>query len=159
MAQTPTPTKLWRSTPGGRVIVLNGTNGQICVGWMRLFVHVLRYNGTALVRVSTQPIGDPYGTDDLHGYGACGIAVADLDFPADGVPEILVTTLNGEFVVFGQSNGVLSTPPRFRTIVEGQLGAFNSIVVADLDGQIHIPGTKPEVYIASSTGIRKFFVP
>jgi hypothetical protein len=188
---------------GGRVIVLDGNNGQILVqsedlgfggmalavadlnsppdgqdeiivapavspadavpppmpytngGHMRSFVHVLRHNGTALVRVSTQPIGDPYATHVLHGYGACGIAVADLDFPTDGVPEVIVTTLNGELVVLGQVNGVLGAP-RFQTIVEGQLGAFNSIVVGDFDQVWY--GNKPEIYIASTTGVRKFYV-
>ncbi len=107
--------------------------------------------------VSTAPIGDPYGTEpELHGYGASGVAVADLD--QDGTAEILVTTMNGEFVVFGQTNGVLG-PRVFQTIVEGQLGGFNSIVVGNLDSQIGSVGATPEVYIASTTGIHKFYVP
>ncbi len=74
-----------------------------------------------------------------------------------------MTTLNGEFVVLRQSGGVFPAPdggaqqPMFQTIVDGQLGAFNSIVVGDFDGNINL--TKPEVYIASTTGIRKFYVP
>jgi hypothetical protein len=101
---------------------------------------------------------DPYRAHNLHGYGACGIAVADLDFPTNGVAEIIVTTLNGELVVFGHYLGTLQAP-RFAAVVDGQLGAFNSIVVADLDGTIHTPPAKLELYMASSTGIRKFFIP
>jgi hypothetical protein len=69
-----------------------------------------------------------------------------------------VTTLNGELVVFSQTNGVLNAAPLFRTILDTSLGAFNSIVVGDLD-QANPYGTKPEIYIASSTGVRKFYVP
>jgi hypothetical protein len=68
------------------------------------------------------------------------------------------STLNGEFVVFGQTNGMINPTPLFQTIVEGQLGAFNSIVVGDLDTRINSTDKK-EVYIASSTGVRKFYVP
>lgn len=142
--------------------------GGLRSGWMRSYVHVLKYAASPYPhfdRFSTVPIGNPYDPanyGDLHGYGACGLAVADLD--QDGTPEILATTLNGEFVVLRQSGGVFPPPdggvqqPMFQTIVEGQLGAFNSIVVGDLDPGINSPG-KPEVYIASSTGIRKFYVP
>ncbi len=141
--------------------------GGLRSGWMRSYVHVLRYAASPYPhfdRVSTVPIGDPYdptGYGDLHGYGACGLAVADLD--QDGTPEILVTTLNGEFVVLRQSGGVFPAPdggaqqPMFQTIVDGQLGAFNSIVVGDFDHVSRLD-TKPEVYIASTTGIRKFYV-
>ncbi|MEZ5965126.1 MAG: hypothetical protein R3F56_14930 [Planctomycetota bacterium] len=64
----------------------------------------------------------------------------------------MVTTLNGELVVFRQTNGVMNPAPLFRTVVNGSLGAFNSIVVEDLDP--NRPGK--EVYIAGSSGIRRF---
>ena len=133
-------------------------------GWSQSFVHVLKYQAMPerkLVRVSSAPIGDPYRAEHLHGFGACGIAVADLDETGqpDPTPEILVTTLNGEFVVFGQSGGVIDRNWRFHTIVDGQLGAFNSIVVGNLDPQIGSVGARPEVYISSTTDIRKFYVP
>jgi hypothetical protein len=122
-------------------------------------VHVLKYDASTarLVRISTVPIGDPYASHDLHGYGAAGIAIADLNQTGqtNPPPEIIVTTLNGELVVFGQTNGMIDPAPLFQTIVEGQLGAFNSIVVGDYDP---LNLDKPEVYIASSTGIRKFYV-
>jgi hypothetical protein len=124
-------------------------------GWIQAFVHVLQVNanGTALQRISTQPIGDPYA-GDLHGYGAAGIAVAEL-YDATTGPEVIVTTLNGEIVVFSQTNGVLNAAPLFRTILDTSLGAFNSIVVDNFDTRNL---EKPEIYIASSTGVRKFYV-
>lgn len=51
--------------------------------------------------------------------------------------------------------GVIDSPPIFRTVLDGSVGAFNSIVVQDLypvDG-------KPEVYVATSRGILKFTLP
>ena len=78
---------------------------------------------------------------------------------ASAGPEIIVTTLNGELVVFPQTNGVIGQTPLYRNVFDTSLGAFNSIVVGDLDPFINLPAGKPEIYIASSTGIRKFFVP
>ena len=129
---------------------------------MRAYLHVLKYEGGAtprLVRHSTVPIGDPYASHDLHGFGACGIAVKDLNETGETnpKPEVLVTTLNGEFVVFAQTGGVLNPSPLFRDVLDGQLGAFNSIVVGDLDSERN--QNRPEVYIATSTGVRKFYVP
>ncbi|MEZ5963779.1 MAG: hypothetical protein R3F56_08030 [Planctomycetota bacterium] len=54
-------------------------------------------------------------------------------------------------MVFQQTNGIIDPTPLFRKVVEGSLGAFNSIVIADLDAD-----SKPEVYIAGSSGIRRF---
>jgi hypothetical protein len=122
-------------------------------GHMRSHVHVLKYQGGALQTISTQPLGDPYSTThDFHGYAAAGIEVADLT--QDGKPEVIVATMHGELIVFEQTNGVLGATPIFRTIVEGSLGAFNSIVVGDFDT---VNGSKPEVYIACSMGMRKFY--
>jgi hypothetical protein len=90
---------------------------------------------------------------DILGYGVCGIAAAELDPQTAGL-EVIVTTLNGEFIVFDQSGGALTLTHRFSTIVDGSLGAFNSIHVADLDGN-----GKAEVYLPSSSGIMKFHVP
>jgi hypothetical protein len=58
-------------------------------------------------------------------------------------------------VVFGHYLGTLQAP-RFAAVVDGQLGAFNSIVVDNLD-QVH-HGNRQELYVASSLGIRKFYV-
>ena len=87
-------------------------------GWLRSHVHVWKFNASTsrLDRVSSAPVGDPYGPDALHGFGACGIAIADLNETGvtNPTPEILVTTLNGEFVVFAQSSGVLTQTPLYR---------------------------------------------
>ncbi len=124
----------------------------------RSWLHVLRYDAGFLVRHSSVPIGDPFlSGHDLPGFAACGIAVADLNETGqpNPTPEVLVTTLNGEFVVFGQAGGATLNPtPLYRAVLDGQLGAFNSIVVRDLD---NTNLSKPEVYIASSIGVRKFY--
>ena len=112
-----------------------------------------------LVRHSSVPIGDPFlSGHDLPGFAACGIAVADLNETGqpNPTPEVIVTTLNGEFVVFGQAGGATLNPtPLYRAVLDGQLGAFNSIIVGDLDNDFF--GPKPEVYIATSLGVRKFY--
>lgn len=123
-------------------------------GTVRSHLHVL--NGQTLQELagtSAVPIGET-GNDDFLGYGACGIAVADI--PNTSITKaVFVTTLNGELVVFQQTNGVIHSTPLFRTVVEGSLGGFNSIVIANLD-----PGDpKPEVYVAGSSGIRRFDFP
>ncbi|MEZ5963781.1 MAG: hypothetical protein R3F56_08040 [Planctomycetota bacterium] len=75
------------------------------------------------------------------------------DIPNTSITKaIFVTTLNGELVVFQQTNGIIDPNPLFRKVVEGSLGAFNSIVIANLDPA----DSKPEVYIAGSAGIRRF---
>ncbi|MEZ5965129.1 MAG: hypothetical protein R3F56_14945 [Planctomycetota bacterium] len=119
-------------------------------GTVRAHVHVLTGASGTLADIGTGvALGTP-GTDFL-GYGACGIAV--VDFPLHSIERaILVTTLNGELVVFGQTNGVINPAPLFRTIVSGSVGAFDSIVVEDLDPST--PGK--EIYIAGSSGIRRF---
>lgn len=82
----------------------------------------------------------------------CGLAVLDLPTNPPISKAIVVTTMNGELAVFTQSNGVINQTPMFRTIVEGSLGAFNSIVLANL-----VPAApKPQLYIAGSSGIRRF---
>ncbi len=84
--------------------------------------------------------------------GACGIAA--LVLPNSTSRSILVTTLNGELVVFAQTNGVVDPNPVFRRVVEGSIGAYNSIVLANLDPV----DAKPELYLGGSSGIRRFDV-
>lgn len=48
--------------------------------------------------------------------------------------------------------GVVQAAPVYRTVVEGSLGAFGGIVIDNLDPS----HPKPEVYIAGSSGIRRF---
>jgi hypothetical protein len=125
---------------------------------MRSVVHVLKYQNGALNVISSAPLGDPDGAHDFHGYGAAGIAVGDLKIVGEPAGlNVVVTTLNGELIVFKQSGGVLNPAPVFRTFVDGSLGAFNSIVIDNLDEELN--GPKPELYIAGSMGVRKFYAP
>ena len=66
-----------------------------------------------------------------------------------------MTTMNGELVVFTQSNGVINPVPLYRHVVEGSIGAFSSIVLANLEPT----STKPQLYLAGSYGIRRFDFP
>lgn len=94
---------------------------------------------------------DGSAPDRPKAYGVCGLAVGDVIF-GNGGDEVVVTTLDGQFLVFERSLngwfGALLYHARF----EGSLGAYNSIVIADLD-----PGALGnEVYVAGSLGVRKF---
>ena len=67
-----------------------------------------------------------------------------------------MTTLNGEIAVFAHTNGAINPNAVFRKVVEGSVGAYNSIVIEDLDPSQAGGGAKPEIYIAGSSGIRRF---
>jgi hypothetical protein len=122
-------------------------------GTVRSHLHVLSGASGTLAEISSIPVGEP-GNDDFLGYGACGLAVADIPNPAIS-KAIFVTTLNGEIAVFGQTNGAVNQV-LFRKVVEGSVGAFNSIVIDNLAPDA---GSKPEVYMAGSYGIRRFDFP
>jgi len=123
-------------------------------GSVRSYLHVLSGSTGGLSLTNSVPVGDPTN-DDFPGYGACGIAVSDI--PGTSISKaILVTTLNGELVVFGQNNGVVNPAPLFRAVVQGSIGAFNSIVIADVDPDEQ---DKPELYLSGSYGIRRFDFP
>lgn len=108
--------------------------------------------GSALQLLSSVPVGES-GNADFPGYGTCGIAVADLtDHHLELGKVVIVTTLNGELIVFAVESGAIIAQPLFRLAVEGAIGVLNSIVVADLDPA----DTKPELYLAGSAGIRRF---
>jgi len=127
-------------------------------GTVRAHVHVLTgSSGTfqELPGTTGVPVGEA-NNDDFLGYGACGLAVADL--PTDPVisKAIFVTTMNGELVVYKQTNGVIDPTALYRKVVAGSLGAFNSIVIENL---VPDASSKPEVYIAGSSGIVRFDFP
>ena len=116
-------------------------------------LRVLEFAGNLNLVANPVPLGSSANAN-APGVGACRIAIADLDAGYPG-KEILVGTLNGELLVFSQALGVIDSTPIFRTVLDGSVGAFNSIVVQDLypvDG-------KPEVYVATSRGILKFTLP
>jgi hypothetical protein len=120
------------------------------------------------------PEGSPYsGLYELHRYrfdgtastpgkvklwGLCGIAVGDVDGNSTGGDpddELVLTTLNGDFVIFdlvlSGINGVQLGSLLQWSILDGSLGVCNSIVIRDFDGD-----SKNEVYVAGSAGIRKW---
>jgi hypothetical protein len=139
---------------GGRVMVLDGANGKILaesedcgMGGMALALADL--TGDGFDEVIFAPLYSP-----IHHTG--GTVRSHLHVLTTSPPiskAIFVATLNGELVVFQQTNGVVNPNPLFRTVVPGGIGAFNSIIVANL-----VPDTasKPEVYIAGSSGLRRF---
>ncbi len=105
--------------------------------------------------VKGTPIGI-VGNDDFLGYGACGLAIIDHPLITSIQKGILVTTLNGEIAVFAHTNGAINPTAVFRKVVEGSVGAFNSIVIEDLDPSQAGGFAKPELYVAGSSGIRRF---
>jgi hypothetical protein len=123
---------------------------------VRSHIHVLTStpagDGLADLPLSTIPVAGTVPADDFVGFGACGLAILDLPTTPPINKAIVVTTTNGELAVFSQSNGVIQGTPLFRRVVEGSIGAFGSIVLADLDPT----SPKPELYLAGSSGIRRF---
>jgi hypothetical protein len=66
----------------------------------------------------------------------------------------VVGTLDGQLLVFARDAQGHVGSLLYRTQLEGSIGAFNSIVVADLDAAPTAPGN--EIYVAGSLGLRKF---
>ncbi len=108
---------------------------------------------TALGNPAGVPVGE--ATADFPGYGTCGIAIVDLSpWPSLQLGKVvIVTTFNGELVIFDvHPDGSLKTPPLLRKVVEGSIGAYGSIVVENFDPSSALP----ELYLAGSSGIRRF---
>ena len=121
---------------------------------VRSYLHVLDGStpGTLTEVGAPVPVGD-LNSDDFLGWGACGIAIADV--PPHG-KLIFVATLNGELAVFRPlASGAIDPNPVFRRVLEGAIGAFGSIVVADLVPDPP-PLSKPELYLGGSSGVRRF---
>ncbi len=121
----------------------------------RASLHVLDYvpGQTTLQHLGEANIGGTALLPDFPGYGACAIAVADLDQDPDGL-EILVCTHIGELSVFRWDvvqRQLASPDPVFRMVLDGSIGAFQSILIENLD-QSH---PAPEVYIAGTTGVQR----
>jgi hypothetical protein len=116
---------------------------------------------------STQPAGsqmstmgnvlhlDPSPTDARGGFGIAGLAVGDIlqDTNHPGA-ELVATTLAGDLYVFDISTGVIAPTPLVRLWVDGALGAYNSILIEDMDMD-----AKNELYVAGSQGIWKWRQP
>ena len=93
---------------------------------------------------------------DVAGTFACGIAVAALDPSAPATKHIIVTTMNGELLIFPWNQSAQQIGSRvWSGIVEGAIGGYNSIVVGDLSPA---NGTKQEIYVAGTMGVRRFDV-
>ena len=118
----------------------------------------LRWSSGQWITLDSTPVGEPNSTThDFAGYGACGIRVIDIDPESeDDELYIAVATVSGELVLFpwNRSSSQFG-PPRWREIVDGSIGAFHSMVVADL---VTSNGSKPEIYLAGEMGIRRFDV-
>ena len=79
--------------------------------------------------------------------GAAGVAL-----PSAAGDELVVTTFDGDLFVLGLGTGNLSTAPvLYRTWAVGSLGAYNSIIIDDLD----LDGAN-EMYVAGSMGVHKY---
>jgi hypothetical protein len=110
----------------------------------------LWWDGSALVKENVRVL-DGSSPDHPKAYGVCGIAVGDVLGP-DANEEIVVTTLDGWFLVFAKLPEGYLGALLYKEKVEGALGAYNSIIIADLD-----PGAfGNEVYVAGSLGVRKW---
>jgi hypothetical protein len=86
-------------------------------------------------------------------WGIAGIAIGELDGTAS-TPELVLTTVNGDVVVFGMTDtGLLAGngTPLWAVIVDGAVGMHNSILIHDFDGD-----QKSELYVAGSAGLRRF---
>ncbi len=86
--------------------------------------------------------------------GLTGIAVGKLSIPSFPEEQLVLTTLGGDLVIIDihkSGNTVSLGALRQWDILDGSLGANNSILIRDLDGD-----GKNELYIAGSLGIRKF---
>jgi hypothetical protein len=87
------------------------------------------------------------------GFCVSGLAVGDLLTGLEHAgDELVATTLAGDLFVFGLGSSEIVAAPKFRTWVPGAIGAYNSILIADLDMDV---GT-PELYVAGSMGIWKW---
>jgi hypothetical protein len=84
------------------------------------------------------------------GYGIVGMCVGDL-FPEPVGPQVdelvLTTTLVGDVIVLNSA----TVQEVWRTHVPGAAGFFNSIRIADLDGD-----SIKELYVAGSFGLWRF---
>lgn len=121
-------------------------------------VRWLRWDGAVLSPVD-QWIFDPSGGGERGGFGVAGLAVGDIiQGPEAPGEEVVVTTFDGDLFVLQADTVVNPTgfvhPPLFRTWLPGSLGAYNSIVIADLDGD-----QKNEMYLGGSMGVWKFRQP
>jgi hypothetical protein len=116
----------------------------------------VRWDGVTMQQVGGVVHLDPSSaTSGRGGFALSGLAVGDLlpdpEYPG---PELVATTLNGDLFVIRISAGAIDPTPIVHTWVDAALGAYNSILIEDID---FVPG--PELYVGSSQGIYKWVHP
>ena len=130
--------------PGAAV----GQPGHAIVGSIRW----MRWQGGAMTNISGPIFLDrtvsPGGQRD--GALVSGLAVGDILDTVSG-DELVVTTLAGDLYVFQLTTNSIVTPAIVHTWVPGALGAFNGIVIDDLDWDL-----RKELYVAGTQGIWKW---
>ncbi|MFO1051196.1 MAG: hypothetical protein U1F36_03140 [Planctomycetota bacterium] len=111
--------------------------------------------GAKMTQMGTILHLDPSVGDARGGFGLCGLALGDIvqDAQHPGA-ELVATTLEGDLFVFDIASGSINPAPLVRTWVPGALGAYNAILIEDLDWN---PGN--ELYVAGSQGIWKWRQP
>ncbi|MBK8976318.1 MAG: hypothetical protein IPM29_10340 [Planctomycetes bacterium] len=113
-------------------------------------VRWLQWDAAAMHTQGAAVILEPDSTG-RGGFGVCGLAVGDLiedaSCPGD---ELVVTTLAGDLYVFALDASSIGAP-LVHTWVPGSLGAYNAIIIEDLDQDGH-----SELYVAGSQGIWKW---
>lgn len=118
---------------------------------LRVLRVVASGSGHAFAPVASLPLSGP---QDIAPSCVCGLAVADFGTGTARKVYIVVTTLNGELLVYAWDpvNAQFGALVHSQ-IVEGSLGAYNSILIHDLSTT---NGAKPELYIAGSRGMRRW---
>jgi hypothetical protein len=119
-----------------------GMNMVGSVRWLRW------QNGTMTQKGPPLRLDAPGGG---HGaFAVSGCAVGDIvdQLPGD---ELVVTTLAGDLYVFQLGQDSIQAAPLERIHVPGGIGAFNAIVIEDMDLDL-----RKELYLAGSHGIRKW---
>ncbi|MBK8098542.1 MAG: hypothetical protein IPK26_15640 [Planctomycetes bacterium] len=113
----------------------------------------LEWNGSSLAQHMVKVL-DGSSANNPVAYGVCGVAVGDV-IRNNGVKELVVTTMDGQLLVFTRNSQGHVGQLLLRERLEGSIAPYNSLVVGDLDPMS--PGE--EVYVAGSLGVRKFKQP
>ncbi|MBK8097499.1 MAG: hypothetical protein IPK26_10345 [Planctomycetes bacterium] len=109
----------------------------------------LEWTGTALAQHAVKVLDGSAGNPKA--YGISGICAGDA-IRDNGSEELVVTTMDGQLFVFARNSQGHVGSLLFKERLEGAVGSFNSILIADLDPAA--PGN--ETYVAGSLGLRKF---
>ena len=128
----------------------NASHVSSVIRWLRW-----NPNGTPQMSGISKLHLDPSSANPRGGFGVAGMALGDiLQSSAHPGEELVVTTLDGDLFVFDISGGTINPIPLLHTWVPAALGAYNGIVIDDLDMDL-----KKELYVASSQGIWKWRQP